>query len=104
MRDNPDEEAKPLIDCLPKRCPMCGRDVPSFFEHIDVECMDWPDEPSHDASVDYRGWEIGYDDGYGFNTKEPWSAYKGGVDLDAPRLSAATFVALCAEIDGEEGD
>lgn len=104
MRDNPDEQAKPVIDCLPKRCPQCGRDVPDFFDHIDVNCTDWPDEPKGGATAYYRGWEFGFDDMAAQYTREGWRAYKGGCDIDAPQLSAATLFALFAAIDGEERD
>lgn len=38
MRDNPDAEAKSLIECLPKRCPMCGQQVAHYFKHVDIDC------------------------------------------------------------------
>lgn len=53
MRDNPDEQAKPVVDCLPKRCPQCGRDVSDFFDHLDVNCTDWPEEAEGATYRDY---------------------------------------------------
>jgi hypothetical protein len=26
------------------RCPTCGRPVPTIFEHIDVDCENWPSD------------------------------------------------------------
>lgn len=27
-----------------ERCPTCGRPVPTIFEHVDVDCENWPDD------------------------------------------------------------
>ena len=34
------------------RCPTCGRTVPTIFEHVDVDCENWPDRgtPEGDAA------------------------------------------------------
>ncbi|MEB3067278.1 hypothetical protein, partial [Parvimonas micra] len=86
------------------RCMMCGRPVASFFDHIDVNCMDWPAEPGLHETVDYRGWECSWDataDAWGANG---WRAYKGGADIGAPELNAKTWLELMRLIDEEEGD
>lgn len=35
-----------------KRCPTCGREVPTIFEHVDVDCETWGDRgtPEDDAA------------------------------------------------------
>ncbi len=55
-------------------------------------------------SVWYRGWEVGYDDMAGQWSSEGWRAYKGGCDLDAPQVSAATYDGVLDAIDDEEGN
>lgn len=61
-----------------------------------------PREPSYADVVWYRGWEAGYDDMASRYISEPWRAYKGGADLDAPYVSAATWDGLLDAIDDEE--
>lgn len=63
---------------------------------------DRPQEPKGLDVVWYRGWEAGYDDMAARYVPECWIAYKGGCDLDAPTVSAATFSGLLDEIDAEE--
>lgn len=65
---------------------------------------DRPQEPKGTDSVWYRGWEAGYDDMAARYVPDYWIAYKGGCDLDAPQLSASTFIALLDEIDETETD
>lgn len=38
-------------------CNMCGRPVASFFDHVDVDCLNWPavDAP---LPVVYRGYSV----------------------------------------------
>jgi hypothetical protein len=61
-----------------------------------------PTEPPHGEDVWYRGWECGYDATAAFWGAEPWRAYKGGCDLDAPQTSGRTWSDLLDEIDAEE--
>lgn len=61
----------------------------------------WPDMPDGDT-VWYKGWECGWDDDASRYGLEPWSAYKGGADLDAPHLTGKTWFALLMEIDEYE--
>lgn len=63
-----------------------------------------PPEPSGSELRWYRGWECGYDSMAAFWTPEGWSAYKGGCDLDAPHITAATWNELLDAIDEEEDD
>ena len=66
-----------------------------------------PAEPSKSygtPAVWYRGWECSYNDTASFWASEPWGAYKGGCDLDAPYTSGKTWDALLDEIDAEESD
>jgi len=42
-------------------CPTCGREVPSIFEHVDVDCHNWPDrdvKPYGEGSIEYRDYAI----------------------------------------------
>lgn len=34
------------------RCPTCGRSVPTIFEHVDVECEEWPDRSEDREGLD----------------------------------------------------
>lgn len=46
---------------LPNRCPTCGREVASFFDHIDASCDEWPDrdvKPYGEGSIEYKGFAI----------------------------------------------
>jgi len=63
-----------------------------------------PAEPTGNEDVWYRGWECGFDDMAARYTAGAWRAYKGGCDLDAPQVSAVTWVGLLDEIDEQEGD
>lgn len=63
-----------------------------------------PTEPEKGEDVWYRGWECGWDGMASRYDCEPWSAYKGGADLDAPHIMARTWEALLDAIDAEEGD
>lgn len=38
-------------------CPTCGRTVESVFDHIDVECQNWPDR-SEIAPLVYRNYDV----------------------------------------------
>ena len=29
---------------MSERCPTCGRPVPTIFEHVDVDCENWPSD------------------------------------------------------------
>lgn len=61
-----------------------------------------PPEPKCLASAWYRGWECAYyhePASWGF---DGWYAYKGGCDLDAPQVTAATYSGLLDAIDDEE--
>jgi hypothetical protein len=40
-----------------ERCNMCGRPVASFFDHVDVDCLNWP-EPDATLPVVYRGFSV----------------------------------------------
>lgn len=61
-----------------------------------------PTAPKGADSVWYRGWECGWEDMASRYGAEPWRAYKGGADLDAPQTSGATWKALLDEIDAHE--
>lgn len=53
-------------------CPTCGRVVPTIFEHIDVECHNWPDR-GESVPLIYRDYDIGPDSmgwGYSFIHKD----------------------------------
>ena len=39
------------------RCPTCGRTVETVFEHIDVECENWPDRGVK-VPLTYRGYFV----------------------------------------------
>lgn len=52
----------------------------------------------------YRGWEVGYDDEAAKWTNEGWRAYKGGCDLDALSVSAASYDECLDAIDEQEDD
>ena len=69
---------------------------------IDAEMVERPVEPTESADVWYRGWEVGFDDTAHRWSGEGWRAYKGGCDLDAPTVSAATFIGCLNEIDEAE--
>lgn len=49
----------------------------------------------------YRGWEIIFSADAAYWTGEGWLAYKGGCDIDAPSLSAPSFVEIHSMIDDE---
>ncbi len=38
-------------------CNMCGRPVASFFDHVDVDCLNWP-APDAPLPVKYRDYEV----------------------------------------------
>lgn len=61
-----------------------------------------PPEPPHLETVMYRGWEVTYDADAAYWSKCGWRAYKGGVDLDAPHVDAATYSECLDAIDEEE--
>ena len=42
---------------LPSRCPMCGRSVKSYFDHVASDCMNWPEKPER-GSVTYRSFVV----------------------------------------------
>jgi hypothetical protein len=63
-----------------------------------------PEQPATGTWIWYRGWECGYDLDAAYWGAEPWMAYKGGVDLDAPTTCGRTWSAMLDEIDAEEGD
>lgn len=42
------------------RCPICGRPVASFFDHVDIECQLWPsDWTMQDLKIPEQGEERG---------------------------------------------
>lgn len=46
---------------MTQRCNMCGRPVASFFDHVDVDCLNWPDpdvKPFGEGSIEYRDYAI----------------------------------------------
>lgn len=63
-----------------------------------------PAEPKGDGNAWYRGWEAGYEPERGNWVTDGFVAYKGGCDLDAPQVSAATWAALLDEIDDQEDE
>lgn len=63
-----------------------------------------PPEPAPGESVVYRGWKAALDYDAQFWTQMGWRAYRGGVDLDAPEVSANTWIALLDEIDAVEDE
>ena len=66
--------------------------------------MTRPPEPHHSAVAWYRGWEAGYDPTAAFWGAEPWIAYKGGCDLDAPQATGRSWAHLLDEIDDNEDE
>jgi hypothetical protein len=63
-----------------------------------------PDEPKGADSVFYRGWECGFEPDRDRYTREGWTAYKGGCDLDAPQVTAVSWTALLDAVDDEEDE
>lgn len=47
---------------------------------------DRPTEPAHNETIWYKGWEIGWN-----QWAQGWDAYKGGVDIDAPRVTMVNW-------------
>lgn len=41
----------------PTNCPTCGRTVPGVFEHVDVDCENWPDRGEALPHM-YRDYEV----------------------------------------------
>jgi hypothetical protein len=39
-------------------CPTCGRIVSNIFEHVDMECQNWPDREEDNSCVTYRDFSI----------------------------------------------
>lgn len=72
-------------------------------DNPELLALAWPPEPKGTEEVWYRGWECGYDDMAAKYVPDCWIGYKGGCDLDAPKVSAKTWTDLLAEIDAEEG-
>ena len=63
-----------------------------------------PLEPKGTDNVWYRGWEVGYSADAGYWSDDGWIAYKGGCDLDAQEVRAATYEACLDLIDDEEDE
>ena len=64
-----------------------------------------PDEPVNlDISTWYRNWEMMFDLDASMWSNEGWRAYKGGCDLDATNVSAASWQGLLDAIDEHEDD
>jgi hypothetical protein len=64
-----------------------------------------PDEPSKafgTPAVWYRGWECGWCSESAYWGFEPWTAAKGGWDLDCRHTSGRTWSDLLDEIDAEQ--
>lgn len=61
---------------LPRNCPICGRVVPSYFEHVDAQCEYWPADPVGSESVTYRDFEVSRHFGEGWQYLH--------VDYDGP--------------------
>ena len=79
----------------PTNCPTCGRRVPNIFEHVDVECQNWPDPSEDNKSCTYRDFEIEESVGMGWQ----W-VHK---DYDGPEDNRAgtemTFVGCLRAVD-----
>ncbi len=58
-----------------------------------------PAAPRDGESIDYRGWECGFNVDAAAWCNEGWEAYLGGIDLDAPKVSGRTWAELLDEID-----
>lgn len=71
---------------------------------VKTDALERPPEPTGTDSVWYCDWECGYDDEAAKWVPEPWRAYRGGCDLDAPQISAKSWTGLLDEIDAEEGE
>lgn len=82
----------------------------NYTLRLDDPCDEWDPErirpamPVGEADVWYRGWEVGWDGGLACYSSEAWVAYKGGCDLDAPQLTAASWTEILDAIDDEEDD
>lgn len=63
-----------------------------------------PKEPAKNDVVWYRDWECHYVAEAGYWGGEPWVAYKGGADYEAPQVSSKTWDGLLDEVDAEEDD
>lgn len=61
-----------------------------------------PPEPVAGQLACYRGWEVGYDPDAEYWGGIGWRGYRGGCDLDAPEVMAATFAQCLAEVDAAE--
>lgn len=61
-----------------------------------------PEEPPHGETVWYRGWECGWCRESAYWGAEPWTAAKGGWDLDCRQTSGRSWSHLLDEIDDEE--
>ena len=70
----------------------------------DTAAMERPVEPTDDALVWYRGWEVGYGIVGALWSGEAWQAYQGGCDLDAATVSGRTFDDCLDAIDAECAD
>lgn len=65
-------------------CNMCGRPVASFFDHVDVDCLNWPspdDEGKFGQAKRYRDFDV-------------------SLNLDAPM--ACAFQWVHKDYDGDE--
>lgn len=65
---------------------------------------DRPKEPKRDQNVWYRGWEITWNEQSHFWCDLGWDAYKGGCDIDVPRVMATGWDACLDEIDEHEDE
>lgn len=62
-----------------------------------------PQEPDHNTLVWYGSWECGWNDDASRYGLEPWYAYLGGADLDAPTVTGKTWDDLLDEVDEHDG-
>lgn len=51
---------------MTEQCNMCGRSVTSFFDHVDVDCLNWP-SPDAKLPLIYRGYHVGSSIYYGYD-------------------------------------
>ncbi len=63
-----------------------------------------PAQPACDETIWYRGWEIGWNADAHLWLGDGWDAYKGGCDIDTPRITSSDFADCINEIDNWEDE
>lgn len=66
--------------------------------------IDRPARPATTGTIWYRGWEIGWNEQAHFWAVAGWDAYKGGCDIDAPRVTMGNWDNCLGAIDDWEDE